>query len=133
MRNIVDTLTSNTKRLFLLDGLGAFVTALFLFAFASTLNEYIGLPKGVLMALSAIALVFCVYSISCFFFVDQAWRPFLKAIVIANVTYCVLTLGLVVYFYPQVTILGLTYFLLEIVVVGGLVYIEINTLANGDR
>ena len=85
------------------------------------------------MALSAIALVFCVYSISCFFFVDQAWRPFLKAIVIANVTYCVLTLGLVVYFYPQVTILGLTYFLLEIVVVGGLVYIEINTLANGDR
>lgn len=133
MRKIVDTLTSNTKRLFLIDGLGAFVTAASLLAFSSVLNEYIGLPKSVLIALSAIALAFCVYSISCFFFVAQAWRPFLKAIVVANVTYCVLTLGLVLYFYPQLTILGLTYFLLEIAVVGGLVYIEIYTLASGGR
>ena len=48
-------------------------------------------------------------------------------------TYCVLTLGLVVYYYPQVTVLGLTYFLLEIAVVGGLVYIEIYALANGGN
>ncbi|MFD2033569.1 hypothetical protein ACFSKL_02145 [Belliella marina] len=119
-------LTSNSKRLFLVDGLGAFITAFLLFVIMGTMSEYFGMPESVLMILAVIASVFCIFSISCFFFVNGNKKPYLKAIGIANLAYCCLTLALIVYFYPQLTLLGLSYFLLEIVIISGLAYIEIN-------
>jgi hypothetical protein len=116
------------KKLFLIDGLGAFLTAFFLFVILRTFNEYIGMPKSILTLLSIIALVFGVYSFSCFFFLNKNRKPFLLTICIANILYCCLTLGLIIYYFPQLTILGITYFLLEIIVIGVLVYYEINVL-----
>jgi len=86
------------------------------------------MPQSILTILSIIAFAFCVYSICCFFFVNKNWKPFLQAISIANILYCCLTLGLVVYYYPQLTILGITYFSLEIIIVCGLVFFERRTL-----
>ena len=128
MRKMLDTLALNPKRFFLIDGFGAFITAFILFSILRPFNEYFGMPKSILTILSIIALAFCVYSISCFFVVKKIWKPFLKAISIGNLVYCCLTLGLIVYYYPQLTILGLTYFLLEIAVICGLVYFEMNAL-----
>jgi hypothetical protein len=118
----------NIKRLFLIDGLGAFVTATFLFAIQRACHKWFGMPHMALTILSLIALSLCVYSMSCFFCVNKNWRPFLKAIAIANLLYCGLTLGLVVYYYPQLTIWGIGYFLFEIAVIGLLVFFEINAL-----
>jgi hypothetical protein len=75
-----------------------------------------------------IAFIFAVYSISCFLFLNKNWRIFLKAIVTANLLYCCLTTGLGIYYYSKLAILGLTYFLAEIAVIVGLVYIEFQTL-----
>jgi hypothetical protein len=122
---MIKKLTQNPKKLFLIDGLGAFLTAFILFVILRTFNEYIGMPKYILTLLSIIALVFCVYSFSCFFFLNKNRKPFLLINSIANMLYCCLTLGLIIYYFPQLTILGLTYFLLEILVIGGLVYAEI--------
>ncbi len=132
MRKIIDALTL-PKRLFLIDGFGAFMTALILFSILRPLNEYIGMPKSILTILSIIALAFCVYSVSCFFLVKKNWKPFLKAVSIGNLIYCCLTLGLIVYYYPQLTILGLTYFLLEIFLICGLVFIEMYILTLISR
>ncbi len=38
-----------------------------------------------------------------------------------------------IYYYSQLTILGLTYFLLEIAVICGLVYFEMNALTISNR
>ena len=61
----------------------------------------------------------------CYFWVRSHWRPFLKAIALANLTYCLLTTGLVVSFYQSLTILGILYFSGEMIVVGVLIYIEL--------
>lgn len=124
---------SNAKRIFLIDGLGAFLTAFLIFAFLRPINESFGMPKTTLTILSIIAFVFSVYSIACFLFVHENWIPFLQAISVANLLYCFLTLGLVVYYYYQQTIIGLSYFLLEIVVIIGIVSCEISVLTKNSR
>jgi hypothetical protein len=128
MQRFFNKLTLYPKRLFLIDSLGAFLTALLLFAILRTFSEYFGMPKSTPSILSIIALIFCVYSLYCFFLVNKNWHPFLRGIIIANLLYSCLTLGLIIYNYPRLTILGVTYFLLEIVVIYGLIFFEINVL-----
>ena len=128
MKKLFNKLILNPKRLFLIDSFGAFLTAFFLFAILRTFNEYFGMPKMTLDFLSIIALAFSVYSFCCFFLVSNNWHPFLKAISIVNLLYCCLTLGLVIYYYSLLTILGVTYFLIEIIIVVVLVFFEINVL-----
>jgi hypothetical protein len=133
MQRFINKLVLNPKRLFFIDSLGAFLTALLLFAILRTFNEYFGMPKTTLSILIIIALIFCVYSLCCLFLVKKNWHLFLRAIIIANLLYSCLTLGLVIYNYPRLTILGVSYFLLEIVVVCGLVFLEINVLTTSKR
>ncbi|NOS55771.1 MAG: hypothetical protein HOP37_05870 [Cyclobacteriaceae bacterium] len=121
------------KTIFLVDGLGAFATASILFVMQWRFQEYFGMPQEILSVLSMIAVAFAVYSISCFFFQSRNWRIFLKTIMTANLLYCCLTTGLVIYYYSTLTILGLTYFLAEISVIAGLVYIEFQTLKIGNQ
>jgi hypothetical protein len=117
--------TLNPKKLFLLDGLGACLTAFLLGIVLTAFNEYFGMPQKTLNVLALIALGFAFYSFFCFFFIGSTWRFFLKIIAAANLLYCCLTTVLVIYFYPQLTVFGVIYFLLEIVVVCGLVFVEL--------
>lgn len=116
------------KVIFLVDALGAFATASILFLVQWRFREYFGMPREVLSLLSMIAFAFSVYSFSCFLFINRNWRIFLNAIMTANLLYCCLTTGLVIFYYSTLAILGLTYFLAEIAVIVGLVYIEFQTL-----
>ncbi|GAA4006997.1 hypothetical protein GCM10022408_18600 [Hymenobacter fastidiosus] len=122
------TLNLKPKTVFLLDGLGAVLTAVILTEVLKTFNEYFGMPRKALTLLSILALIFAVYSFSCFAFSGTDSPKLLKPIIGANLTYCVLTLGLVIYFYNQLTVLGLTYFVGEILLICGLVCIEIKAL-----
>lgn len=115
------------KTLFLIDSAGAFLTAFTLFVPLRTFHEYIGMPPLVLTYLSILAAMFCLYSFLCFKFLTSKWSPFLTVISIANLLYCCLTLTLVINHFPQLTTLGFTYFIVEIVVIFGLVYIELKT------
>ena len=133
MKKLFNKLILNPKRLFLIDGFGAFVTAFFMFAILRTFNEYFGMPKMTLDFLSIISLAFSVYSFCCFFLVSNNWHPFLRTISIANILYCCLTLGLVIYYYPLLTILGVTYFLIEIIIVVVLVFLEISALKKTEH
>lgn len=127
---LIDKLTSNSKRLFLIDGLGAFLTAFFLVAILVRFEDSFGMPRTILYILSLVACVYTIYSFCCHFFILSNWRPYLKAIAIANIIYCCLTTGLVFYFYQSLTILGLIYFLLEIVVMSVLILIELMALSR---
>ncbi len=122
--SILQPLTSNPKRLFLIDGIGAVVSAIFLGVVLVQVEVYIGMPKTVLYVLASLACLYAIYSLSCSFFLPANWRPFLKGIALANLLHCGLTLGLVIYFYQKLTVLGITYFLLEMMIVVGLVVLE---------
>ena len=128
--SIIEKFTSNSKRLFLIDGSGAFLTAFFLFAILATFENSFGMPRRILYFLSFVAFIYTIYSFSCYFFIDNNWRPFLKAVMLANTIYCCITIVLVIYFYQSLTILGLIYFLLEVIVMTGLIFLELMVLAK---
>lgn len=124
MRQIITNLASNPKRIFLVDSVGAFLTAFFLAIVLTTFEEYFGMPKKILVPLSIIALVYALYSVLCYYFIDQNWKLFLKSLCIANFLYCCLTIGLLFFFYASLTTLGVMYFLIEIALIGVLIAIE---------
>ena len=117
MGEIINRLAQKPRALFLVDGIGAFITAFLLLAILRTFNEYVGMPPAVLTC-----------SISCYFLLNDNWQPFLKAISVANLLYCCLTSGLVIYYYNSLTILGVIYFLAEIIIIVVLVYVELKVL-----
>jgi len=123
--DIVDYLTEKPKTLFLVDSLGAMLTAFFLFVVLRNFNEYFGMPLSILTYLSVIAVVFWVYSTSCFFMLKDNFAPFIIIISSANLLYCILTIWLIMVYYPILTNMGILYFLVEILLVCGLVYLEI--------
>ncbi|HMR83537.1 MAG TPA: hypothetical protein PKE30_10410 [Niabella sp.] len=121
---IINYFVNKPKTLFLIDSLGAMLTAFLLLAVLRNFNEYFGMPVVILTYLSIIAMLFCIYSAICFFFLKKNWTPFIKAIGYANLLYCILTAGLLMVYYSILTVLGIAYFLVEIAVVCLLVYIE---------
>jgi len=122
---IIYHLASNPKKLFLADGLGAFLTAFLLFVVLRKFNEYSIMPETILTYLSIIAVFIGIYSITCFKLLKENWTPFIIAISIANRLYCILTIGLLLVYQNTLTILGITYFIIEIVIIFGLAYIEL--------
>ena len=123
---IIKQLSSEPPKLFLIDSIGALTTSFFLFVVLRNFNEYFGMPERILTYLSVIAVFFCIYSTTCFFVIKANWTPFIKIISIANLLYCVLTISLVIFYNPQLTIIGTAYFVGEIAIIIGLVYIELN-------
>ena len=121
---LVNRLAERPKTLFLIDGLGALLTALLLMAILRPYNAYFGMPTSAFTYLSAVAVCFCIYSTTCFLFLNGSWTPFILIIFTANLLYCVLTISLLIKYYPTLTIIGLLYFVIEIAIIGGLCFVE---------
>ena len=132
MKASVNTFTLRPRLLFLTDSLGALLTAILLGFVLVRFEGFFGMPREVLYPLSFLAAFYAVYSFSCYWHLPDRWRPFLRAIAVANLGYCCLTTGLVVYFYPQLTHWGVAYFLTEIIVIISLVLIELHTIRKFD-
>ena len=126
INKLINHLIEKPKTLFLIDSLGAVLTGFILFVIMRQLNEYIGMPKTVLTYLSFIAICFCIYSTACFLFLKERWTPFIRLIGIANLLYCALTVGLLIKYHSLLTIIGTICFLIEIVIICGLSYLELN-------
>lgn len=116
------------KKLFLIDSLGALLTAFLLFFVLKRFDDYFGMPKHILNYLSVIAFAFFLYSFTCHIFLKRNWKTFLKIIITANLLYTFLTFSLVIYHLKILTLLGIIYFILEIIIVLVLVSFEIRTL-----
>jgi hypothetical protein len=127
---IINELKLNPRKLFLIDCLGALASAFLLGVILVLFEEFIGMPKEVLYYLAIAACVFAVYSFFCYFHFPNNWQPFMKAIVIANLLYCLTTIGLVIFFYSQLTIFGVLYFLGELGIIFGLISLELKTASE---
>ncbi|MBX2927255.1 MAG: hypothetical protein KF852_05415 [Saprospiraceae bacterium] len=107
----------NPQKLFLTDSLGALLSAIMLGLVLPRLESIFGMPQLVLYWLASIAGIFFIHSLLCFLRKPANWRPSLRIIALANLSYCCLTVGLIIYWFPMLTVLGLAYFALEIIVV----------------
>jgi hypothetical protein len=123
---------ATNRNIFFVDGLGAIMSALFLWFMTGRLHAYVGMPVPVLNALALAAACFCVYSLSCFFFVGSRWQPFLRAIAMINLLYCFTTFACLVRYWPLLKTPGKIYFTLEILVILALVYVELTLVGKGS-
>ncbi|MFK7948211.1 MAG: hypothetical protein AB8G11_11505 [Saprospiraceae bacterium] len=131
--------SENPKQLFLIDALGAMVTAFLTGVVLTYFEAFFGMPTSVLIPLALIACVFAVYSSICYFklnFEHDSWQIYLKIIAVVNQLYCGVTFGFVMIYFEQLTTFGIVYFIGEILVVTTLVMVEIavaNSLENTDK
>lgn len=121
----IKRLTTDKKRLFLIDGLGALLTALCLGVILIRFESAFGMPKNILYYLAAVALGFAIYSLCCHFYLTDRRKAYLRGIAIANLFYCCVTTILVFVHYQDLTVLGLGYFLVELMVVACLIIVEL--------
>ena len=128
--SIVQRFSINPKRLFLIDSLGALLTAFLIVAMLMRYTAFFGMPQQPLFVLAAIAFIYTIYSICCYFFIGNRWQAYLKLIAFANLLYCCVTIAFVIYFYSSVTIFGLIYFSVELIVIGCIAAIELLTASH---
>ena len=129
-RSILDKLTLNPKIIFLMDSLGAMLTAILLFGVLARFEEVFGMPSTALYFLSAAALGCAAFSFYCFLFVNRSFCQFLRIIGTANLLYCVLTVALIIINFESVTKFGLAYFALELAVIAILMVVEFKAASD---
>lgn len=103
-------------KIFLLDAIGAATSLLFLFLIC-TFNEVFGMPKSVLKIFMCIAATLCIYSSFIYFLRPANWTFHLKTIAIFNFSYCLFTLYQLQQNFDKLTLLGIIYFVAEILVI----------------
>lgn len=126
LKNAINYFSQKQKTLFLIDSIGALLTAFFLYVVMRQFNYYVGMPNQVLTILSIVAICFFLYSMLCLIILKRNRGPFIKVIGIANLLYCLLTIGMLFKYHHVLTVIGETYFLIEIVIISLLSYVEIS-------
>jgi hypothetical protein len=133
MSLLADRLRQQPRLVLLVDGIGAIASASFLGVILPALEGWIGMPRRVLLILALIALAYGAGSIAWYYLQHSQWRRWLRAIILLNLAYCGLTAALVVWFWSRLTVAGVAYFLIEIIVIGALVALERHVLADDAR
>lgn len=126
-KNRLDFLNNTTpKAIFLVDSLGALLSAFFLGIILIQFEKIIGMPVSVLRLLAMIAMIFSIYSMSCFLLVKNRMNLWLNIIITGNTLYSILSLILVIYHAPQLHLFGWIYFIIELCILVFLIRIEID-------
>ncbi len=112
-----------------MDAIGALVSSIFLGLVLTSMQYLIGMPLNNLYVLAGIAVFFLCYSSVCFLGVQSNWKPFLAGIAMMNFLYSILTLSLMVIHYNEMTLLGLSYFIIEIIILWIVVGIEYKAIS----
>ena len=120
----------NQKKLFLIDSLGALLSAFLLGVVLVRFESSFGMPRNVLYFLSITACTMSIYSFMNYLLIKKNRKYYLKIIAYINLLYCCLTLGLALYFNKELTTLGLIYFLSELTVIITLVIVELKSASK---
>ena len=123
----VNQMNISPKKLFLFDAIGALISSVMLGIILAYIQPLVGMPKSILYLLAGIAFVFFIYSSFCFLFIKKNIKSFLIGIALANFGYCILSLIFMYNNFDLLTTLGITYFVLEKVIVIALASVEFKT------
>jgi hypothetical protein len=114
---MINQFKMNPRRVFLFDGIGAFISALMLGVVLVRFSEIIGLDVSTLILLASFPCIFALYDFLCYFFVNKSYSRFIIIIAISNLLYCVLSIGLAFYHVETITLIGWTYIIIEVIIV----------------
>ena len=126
VNEIINWGKSHKRKLFQIDGLGAVMSAVLLGIVLVNLESIFGIPKSALYILAALPCIFAIYDIYCYYRIEQNLELYLKAIAVANLLYCILSIGLAIYHRVSITILGWAYIIAEVIIICVLSYLELS-------
>jgi hypothetical protein len=112
------------KKLFLIDGSGAILSAFLLGIVLVEWERIFGIPRSVLYFLALLPCLFTVYDIYCYRTKSKNIGTLLKGIAWMNLAYCILSMGLAIYHFQKITYFGWSYLILEMGIVITLATLE---------
>jgi len=86
----------NERNIFLFDGIGALVSVFLLGVLLPAYQGLIGMPLHILYLLCSAPVLYLIYDAYCFWLVNHRNPQWLKAIILANSFYCIVTGALVI-------------------------------------
>ena len=120
------------KKILLLDSLGALVTAINLLVIPF-LESYTGIPRDIALILVPLPILYSIFSFFSYKFGNHNWRSLLKMIAIANFFYCCLTMYVTWINFDTFKILGIIYFIVEIIIIIILATLELKIAINHNE
>lgn len=118
-------ITLRPKQIFLVDGLGALLSAFLLGVVLVRYQATFGIPVNTLYFLAALPVFFAAFDFFIFFSVRKSLSTSFKIIAFANLIYCGISIGLGIYHQDQLTAYGWGYLILEVLVVVALALNEL--------
>lgn len=124
MNQLFQFFTNRPKQLFLLDAIGAFITATFIGIVMRNHNDIFGLPPQEAFVMSAIAYSFFCFSGFCYLFVKDNHYKYIFIIASANSLYILLSFFIFLNHFKDLTPFGIVYLISEMVTIMLLVTLE---------
>lgn len=113
---MISEVKKRIRGVFLVDAIGAVISAIFLGIVLPIFPEYFAMPLKTLYYLAGLAILFSIYSSICALFPPNNYKLFIYCIAMVNSSYCLLTFSLFVYFFKELKSLDLIYFMGEIAI-----------------
>lgn len=130
MNKITLLFSQNPNKLFLVDFIGASITAILSGLVLPQFETLLGVPKQPLWILAGIAIVFAIYSFVCFLKLEKEHSTFIKIIAFANSVFIVITPYLLMPYLDTITIVGMLYFVFEWIIIALLILLELKVAAT---
>ncbi len=121
---MLEKFISQPKKLFLLDGLGATLSAFLLGVVLVKLERTFGIPSQSLYILATLPVIFVIYDLYCIRKTRTDEGPLLKGIALINLSYCCISIVFAFYHFSTITIYEWAYLLTEILMTIFLASIE---------
>jgi hypothetical protein len=131
--NYINKIAANPRQLFLIDGLGALLSTFLLGVVLVQFEDFFGIPTNVLYFLAFLPCLFAIYDFYCYQKVPDNIDFYIKIIAVANLLYCLLSMGLALYHFQKITIYGWIYILLEILILILLITIQFKIVGKGTE
>ena len=116
---------ANPKKLFLIDGIGAILSVILLLFLVGGLHSIFGIPTTYLHLLAIFAVLFAFFDFYIYFKTQEKHSIALKIIVLMNIFYCFISIGVVIFLFDKITIFGMLYLGAEILIIAILSSIEL--------
>lgn len=121
---IIDRAENKPDHLFLFDGIGALLSAFLLGVVLVKFEFLFGIPERSLYFLASLPVFFALYDFVGYLQNADLSGKLLPGIAILNMMYCLISLGVALYHFDTITLLGWIYIIIEISIVAMLGIIE---------
>lgn len=121
---VIERFQQHPHLIFLIDGLGAILTALLLLLALPNLPEVFTMPARILQFLGSIAVILAAYSVSNYFIKLAQVRLLIRIIAVGNLLYCLLSVFIVSKLFTTISAWDKVYFAGEVLIVLALAVFE---------